>query len=321
VLEAATRTREQWLERRRRGIGGSDAAAILGVSPFANAIDVWRDKLNLAGPREVNEQMWWGSALEPVILQRYAMKSGHQIYRPGLIEHPKHGCLLGTPDAIVADQKVGVEAKTARTAEGWGDPGTDQVPHPYLVQCLHYMAVADFPAWDLAVLIGASDFRVYRIHRDLELEAEILERLVAWWERHVVHGEQPELDGSESARRFVHDRYPHDVHPLTPAPPEAARWAERLTRARTAYGIAEAEKMACETNLKSLIGDAQGLQGEGWRATWRSTAPRRTTDWEDVVRALAAAYNIPATDVEKAITARTRETAIRRFLFTMNGGE
>lgn len=325
-LEVATeralhgaQARQEWLQDRRKGIGGTDAAAILGVSPWAGPIDVWRDKTGVAPLERLNPDdppIWWGRKLEPLILERYTMATGRETYRPGLLRHPDHPVLLANPDALVADVRRGVEAKTARTAEGWGEEGTDQMPPAYLVQVIHYMAVTGFESWDCAVLIGASDLRIYTVYRDEAFEREIVARLLEWWDRHVVKGEVPALDGSDGARRYVHARYPQEVTPLAPAPPEAEGWARRLAAARAVYLLAEKTKAECETNLKALIGGAEGLQGEDWKATWRLTRGRRVVDWEALAR---AKFDLDHLGLERAIQAHTSEReGYRRLLFTTN---
>jgi predicted phage-related endonuclease len=82
----------------------------------------------------------------------------------------------------VADNRV-LEIKTARTAKGWGEEGSDLIPLPYLIQVQHYMAVTAFPVADVAVLIGGSDFRLYEVPADAELQAGIIEQEAELWGR------------------------------------------------------------------------------------------------------------------------------------------
>ena len=66
-------TREEWLNARREGIGGSDAGVILGLSRFASPYSLWVEKSGLATDTfEGNEATQWGNDLEPVIAARYA---------------------------------------------------------------------------------------------------------------------------------------------------------------------------------------------------------------------------------------------------------
>ena len=75
--------REQWLEYRRKGIGGSDAAAVLGISPFRTGRDLYYDKLNIVTADDAENwvQLEVGTLLEPLVAKIFAHKTGYKIYR------------------------------------------------------------------------------------------------------------------------------------------------------------------------------------------------------------------------------------------------
>ncbi len=314
--------RAVWLEERRSGIGGTDAAAILGQSKYRTALDVWLEKTRDPARQEkaLTGAMDWGTRLEAPIADAYADRTGRTLWNPeGLVRHPEHPFIIGSPDRLVEGERRGVEIKTAGhfAAADFGEPGTDEVPLGYLVQCVHYMAITGFDAWDLAVLIGGQDFRVYTIRRDVELEQRILARLVDWWHTHVVAGERPPLDATDSTTEYLSRRYPRSTgEALLPATQDAEVWARRLSLARTARKDAELEEVLAENNLKDLIGDAAGIDGRHWKATWRSPKPRVSVDWEAVARDLCLDTNILAGYADK----HAKESApSRRFLFTTKG--
>jgi putative phage-type endonuclease len=284
--------REAWLAERRTGIGASDAAAILGFSPWRTPLDVWLDKTGQAPPFEETEPIWWGRALEDLVAQRYGEKTGAQVWNPArLYRHPRSPIILATPDRIIVNEagepQFGLEVKTARVAEEWGRPGSDEVPAHYLIQCLQCMAVLDLDRWDVAVLVGGSDHRIYSTRRDPAFEARILEMLEAWWARHIVGGERPAISGSDSARQWLAWKYPQDSRPILPASPEALALVEELDLARSASGGWEERKQQAENRLKALLEDAAGLEGETaklgrFRVTWKSTEGRTRVDWQAV---------------------------------------
>lgn len=311
--------RALWLEDRRKGIGGTDAAAILGLSPYATALDVWLQKRDEAAPKPQSEAMWWGSALEDIVARRYMEKTGRKVWNPeGLFAHREHPELVGTPDRLVIGQARGLEVKTAsQWADGWGEPGTDEIPHAYIVQCHHYMAITGFPVWDVAVLIGGSDFRVYTLNRDESFEASLVEQLLAWWQRHVVEGERPPITGADSAREWLHRRFPRDTKPLIPADPVAEAFAASLLMARQTMRDAEAVRDESENNLKAIIGEAAGIQGDGWKVSWKATKDRERVDWKKVSENLVQRYHLAASDLALAmLQATATEPGVRRFLFT-----
>jgi putative phage-type endonuclease len=261
------------LEMRRTGIGGSEVAAVLGLSHFATPLDVWRAKVEgytLADSPHLRR----GRLLEPAVAAWYAEETGAQLREVGTLRHPTRPLALATPDRLAvlpSGEERLLECKTAgwRAAQEWGEEGTDEVSQGYLLQVVWTLAVTGLQRADVAVLVAGEDFRLYHVARDEELEAMLLEEVEAWWAAHVATGTPPPLDGSESAARWLAARYPSHRAGLLEATPEAERWAQQWR----GWGR---EKARCEENerffasqLKAVIGEAEGIQGEGWRATWR----------------------------------------------------
>jgi len=171
---------------RINGIGGSEAAAVLGLSRWQTPYQIWADKCGLSGGREVSPAMEWGTRLEPVVRQKYSDETGRSVQWPvgdeyGHMRSAEHPWMVGTLDGITADGR-GLEIKTARSSADWGPEGTDDVPNEYVIQCQHYMVVADLQVFDLAVLFGGSDFRIYEVPADRELQDMIIEGERQFWE-------------------------------------------------------------------------------------------------------------------------------------------
>lgn len=195
----AIANREAWLKERRTGLGGSDAAAACGMSQWKTPLELWLDKRGELETAE-NEPMRWGNLLEPVIRQEYANRTGREVVvPPGILRHPTIGFLFMTPDGIADASRV-LQVKTSRTAEGWGEPGTDDIPTEYVFQTQHEMFVTGLPVADVAVLIGGSDFRIYEIPADREFQEMLLEHEAEFW-RLVESGETPEAVSREDVKR------------------------------------------------------------------------------------------------------------------------
>lgn len=187
--------REDWLKARTTGIGGSDVAAILGLSKWKTPLQVYQEKRGEIAPQADNDAMRWGRYLEPVVRQAYADETGREVrVLDELVRHPLYEHMIANLDGFVipeAGPRRVFEAKTARTADGWGEPGSDQIPQPYLLQVQHYMAVTGFVVADVAVLIGGSDFRLYEVPADAELQQMLVDAEAEFWAR-VQAGEPPE---------------------------------------------------------------------------------------------------------------------------------
>lgn len=291
--------RALWLDERRKGIGGTDAAAILGFSHYATEHDVWLAKRGLGPEKRDTEAMWWGRELEGLVARRYSEVMGFDLIDPEsepgrkrLVYHPDYPELIGSPDRLVVDHKIGLEVKTASVynADDFGPPGTDQVPKSHLIQCAHYMAITGYSRWDLAALIGGSDFRIYHIYRDLAVEAALVSRLTEWWRLRIINGEPPPIDGSPSSERLVSARFPINAEPRLVATEEAERYAHGLVAAKAEVEEATKLETFYTAKLKETVGVAEGMDGSDWRVTWRSAKGRTYTDWEATARDLHVAY-------------------------------
>lgn len=262
---------------RRTGISASDVASIVGVNPWRGPMDVYLDKMGLTEEQQETPAMAAGNRLEPVIADWYADDRGiprDALRETGTVCHQSETWMLATPDRIVSHggEKWGLECKTAgiNQRHAWGD-GPDDVPDYYRTQVAWCMAVTGLRRWDLAVLIGGQDFRVYTLTRDLELETALIERCRAFWLDHVAKQEPPELDASDATRRLLANKYPKHDDEVIHATPEFEALAQQL------HGFKADEKLAKEGVAKTTallinaVGDKAGIVGTGWRFTWRET--------------------------------------------------
>ena len=209
--------REQWLEYRRKGIGGSDAAAVLGISPFRTGRDLYYDKLNIVTADDAENwvQMEVGTLLEPLVAKIFAHKTGYKIYRrPFMFRHPQYPWMLADLDYMVelSDGTSAIlEIKTTNynAKDNWWYNGEEIVPIYYESQGRHYMAVMNIDRVYFCCLYGNSEDEaiIRRIDRDMAYEEELIALERDFWENHVLTKTPPpyvEADGDlilESLRR------------------------------------------------------------------------------------------------------------------------
>jgi putative phage-type endonuclease len=195
--------REEWLDQRRKGIGGSDAAAALGQSRRKTMSELFHEKigntalLDAAGLDTV-ERIEFGKAMEGVIANMYAKRYSVRLRRHNRIaQHPRYAFMLASYDRTIDGKREGLEAKNVdsmayRFGE-WGDEHSDQVPLEYLMQCHHYLAVSGYDVWHLAACVGGNSLKVYHIERDAEMIDMIIEGEAEFW-KFVERNEAPPLD-------------------------------------------------------------------------------------------------------------------------------
>lgn len=270
-------TRQEWLQKRRAGIGGSDAAAVLGLSKWRTPLEVYYDKRGEGTDQEDNEAMLWGRALEPVVRQQYAERTGRVVRVPeGIIQHPQYAFMLANLDGVTDDGRL-VEIKTARSPIGFGEPGTDEVPQAYLIQVQHYLTVTALPVADLAVLIGGSDFRLYEIPADRELQEMIIEGEAEFWHEHVERGIPPEpVSVADMQARYGRASRAASVV----AGPTVQEATEKLRLIRAEMKRLEVSEEDQKAIIMGALGDADTLLDTDGSilVTWKAAKPAQRFD-------------------------------------------
>ena len=201
-------THDEWLLDRRRGIGGSDVATILGLNKWKSSYQLWLEKTGqIELDHTESEPAYWGNVLEEVVAKEFQERTGKKVRRRNQIfEHPLYPFLRANIDRDVVGENAILECKTANAFLGKEWEG-EEVPLSYLCQVQHYMNVLNKKYCYIAVLIGGQKFIWKRVDRDQELIDMLTERLVDFWEVNVLAGKEPVIDGSETTSEFLKDRY------------------------------------------------------------------------------------------------------------------
>lgn len=264
-----TEERIAWLESRRNGIGSSDAPAILGLSKWKTALDVYLAKINpvpsdggmMTGPQE------WGHRMEPAIAGAIMDHTGWKLEKVPTLAHREHQFLIASPDRVNQDGEL-IEIKTSMRSEGWGEPETADIPQAYWIQCQHQLEVADRDVCHVFVLIGGNDFRRYRVERDAEYMPTVLIPLATFWQK-VEERIPPEPDWSHESTLSAVNRL------FEPKPGTFKVLDHSAELIADEYQRLGAEKADCEAKQKELkarlvveLGDyAEGLLTDGRRVT------------------------------------------------------
>lgn len=282
--------RQEWLEARRKGIGGTDAAAILGLSRYRTAIDVYEDKAGISGERPATAAMEWGRRLEDALAVAYTETTGRRVRRVGMrrAHHVKDYPMLGSIDRetyLGAPGEPGriVELKKKRSSDDLGgedDPPERRVPADWYVQVQHYMEVADRDVADVAVLVGGIDFRVIEIPRDRQYGADLREEEGAFWRDYVLKGEYPPASADDLANLSRRWSSTDDEKVATA---EQSMLVDAYLDADQAVDEAEQRRDEFKAKLMEAMGDAGKLVAPGATVSWRSH-DRTTTSWKEVAK-------------------------------------
>lgn len=193
--------RVEWLAHRRNSIGGSDAAAVVGLSQYASPYSLWADKRGLLPEKEDSEAMRIGRDLEDYVAQRFTEATGKRVRRENnIIINPAISFAHANVDRLVIGEDAGLECKTTSSLNLKKFTG-GEFPSNYYAQCVHYMMVTGAERWYLAVLVLGKGFYHFCIERD-EDEIEALKTAeAAFWE--YVETTPPPVDGNTATSDAV----------------------------------------------------------------------------------------------------------------------
>jgi len=181
--------REQFLLDRKKGIGGSDCASILGVSPFRTALDVYNDKVSPDIIDEPNENMKRGIRAERYILEEYVDRSGETLETNiATIVDKQYPFMRANIDAKIKDQNVIIEAKSTKSPMSAWESG---IPEYYKAQVAYYAMLTDAERVDIPVLFSGWEYACFTYWRDAEYEANLKQAVIDFWQNHIVKGIPP----------------------------------------------------------------------------------------------------------------------------------
>ncbi|NLL91658.1 MAG: endonuclease [Ruminococcaceae bacterium] len=188
---------EEWLEERRKSIGGSDAAAIIGLNQWSSPYRVWADKTGRLPEIPDNEAMRQGRDLEDYVAQRWCEVTGKKVRRSNfIIRNTAYPFAHADVDRFVVGEDAGLECKTTSVMNLKNFKG-GAYPEHYYVQCVHYMAVTGAKRWYLGVLVLNQGFYEFTIERDEEEIRALMEQELDFW-KFVETDSPPPADGSDA---------------------------------------------------------------------------------------------------------------------------
>ena len=277
IADTRTLTHDEWLALRRTGIGGSDAGAIMGVSPYKGAFSVWADKQGKLPPLEDNEAMRQGRDLEDYVARRFAEASGLRVrHEYSMLRSVGHPCMLADIDRRIIGERAGLECKTSRDIT-MARYRNGEFPMEYYCQCIHYLAVTGWDCWYLAVLVYGTDLLIFKICRDEVLDdiEALIKAEEAFWDSHMVLDQPPAPDALDSTAAALGSVYPHDDGTTVCADQDADQALTELAALKAQRRSLDRQITERENQIKAAMGEAEVLAGTSVSATWRSS--ERTT--------------------------------------------
>jgi putative phage-type endonuclease len=197
---------EDWLKERQKGIGGSDAAAIVGLTPWSTPYSVWADKTGKVQPKEDNESMRQGRDFEDYVAHRWMESTGKRCRRwNAIIRNPEYPFAHANVDRWLIGENAGLECKTTSTLS-LKKFKNGEYPENYYCQCMHYMAVTGADRWYLAVLVLGREFMAFTMDRDEEEIDALMKAERDFW-GYVEEDSPPPVDGFDPTTDAINTIY------------------------------------------------------------------------------------------------------------------
>ena len=304
-------THQEWLEDRRKGIGGSDVATVLGLNKYKSVYQLWLEK---TGQVEVtsaqSEAAYWGNTLEEVVAEEFSKRTGKKVRRRNRVfEHSKYPFLRANIDRDIVGENAVLECKTANQylANEWDE---DEIPIQYICQVQHYMNVLNLDYVYFAVLIGGQKFIWKKMERDQELIDMITEKLVEFWTENVEKGIEPAIDGLKATSDFLTQRYLDTEDNQTELNAIFDEKIANLARLKGDKKIIEENITLLENELKQALGKSNATIGITTNniVTWKKTQSKRLDK-----KKLSEKYPDIAADEEIYSISSTKRLTIKKM--------
>ncbi|MEW2568420.1 lambda-exonuclease family protein [Streptomyces sp. NPDC047070] len=302
-------SRRKWEAARREGIGGSDVAALFGLAgKWSSPRHVYEEKHGRPTFRET-EPAEIGREIETFVARMFTKRSGLKTRMPsGMIQNLERPWMRANVDRYVVDGEGRIVAplelknRSEYQAEDW----EDGVPDGPLLQLHWYLAVGGWDHGYVAALVGGNKLRWFRIERDEEIIAEIVEHCEAWYQRHIVEGFPPPADGLEATTNLLARLWEVQPEKVVDVPADKAEaLVAREARAAERVKVAEEQLRTVQNEMRLLAGDAEIVRAAGrpaWTVKQNSTFSPKRFHADFPALAVQFTHQVDALDMDRLKT-------------------
>ena len=269
------KSHEEWLKAREDGIGASEVAAILGLSPWETPFSLYLKKTHQVPPTEENDAMRRGHYLEDAVVQWWMHETGEQVIKASAADiiyvHPEHPYMRVTPDRVVKGRKKILEVKSTAIQMG------ETIPDYYLAQVTYQMYVTGIHQAELIYIQGGLTFGRFIVEYDEEFANLIAERVTEFWNENVLGGKEPDAIAVSDLAVKVPKSTPEKS---IEADEQALDQINVLREKKAMYDALGDEIADLTDSLKMYMTDSESLvDGDGnILCTWKSSKDKTSFD-------------------------------------------
>lgn len=258
-------------------LGGSDIAAILGLSRWKTPLQVWGEKTGNLIPEDISGKLHirLGNKLEATVCDLFTEETGKKVARVNeALVHPKYPFLRGMIDRRVVGEKSVLEAKTTSSwnAKQWEG---EEIPQEYLIQTYFYMELMGAERGYVACLIGNQDFRVKILERDDALQKQMIEKAVDFWTRYIEPKVMPTMITSKDADT-LYGLYPMgDTGEAVELGDDANALIESIQAQEQDSKALDAQIDKSKNELRAMLNEHSEGVTDKYKVTWKNQSTRR----------------------------------------------
>ena len=258
---------QEWLAHRRKAIGGSDAAAIIGLNDYSSPMMIWLDKMGKLPEKEENEAMRLGHDLEDYVARRFTEATGKKVRkRNAIIYNDKYPFAHANIDREIVGENAILECKTT-SALALKKFKNGNYPQNYYVQVMHYMAVTGAKKAYIAVLVLQKDFYWFEVDRDEDEIAALMNAEETFWNFVQAKKEPPAIAIDLDALKEAHPNSNGITVDLFGKDAAMERYLGLKAQAK----VLDTEMEAIEADLKQTLGDNEAGKGENYTVSWKGS--------------------------------------------------
>lgn len=275
ITKIKTANHEEWLKLRSQYIGGSDAAAVIGLNPYKSPYALWAEKTGQTAPFGGNIATQIGTYLERFVAIMYSEKTGNRVRNDThTYFNSDYPWACANVDRMITGKKAGLEIKTTNDRKKTRLLLDGKIPNDWLCQMTHYMAVTGLDHWELAALCENRELVILPLSRDEDDIAALMSAERSFWEQ-VKSREPPSVDGAASTAAALDAMYPDSEADSQVSLEPVAHYLSELLRLKSEKKVLEGRIRTAENVIKEYMGDIEyGFCGDmsvNWKTVSRIT--------------------------------------------------
>lgn len=272
IINTKKISHEEWLELRKRGIGGSDSGAIIGCNPWSSPITIYSDKLGLSKSKEPTEAMIFGTDNEDYVAKRFMRDTGKKVVNDNyMYADSEYDFLIADIDRRVVGENAGLECKNMKFIPEDCNLEAGEVPDQYYSQCQHYMMVMNWDRMYLDIYVVMEKNYVFTIDRNEPFIADMRKAEIEFWQNHVMKQIPPEPSGQKDSLETVKGLCADPVEGKSVTIPRLDAMLAEYKEYSNIVKEFETKRDAIKASIQMKMDDAEFSDGIRYGCTWKKS--------------------------------------------------